>query len=276
MEFRSYGDAKGKLVFYFHGAPGAMEEAQFLDAAAKRHHLNILCLHRFSIDSEILDNAYHQLLADKIVMHMTTHESQPQYVDLIGFSIGSHVVLEVAKCLADKVGQVHLVSCAAPLDAGDFLPHMAGKPVFQLAQKAPSVLSLLTFWQFLLIKLSPRLVFNMLFASAQGRDQDLVSDGGFQSSITQVLATCFTHDRAGYVRDVISYSQPWQHRLSGFDAAIHLWHGSADNWSPLSMAQLLESSLPNCQGKYVLEGASHYSCLLEAADQICQTIVERS
>lgn len=115
----------------------------------------------------------------------------------------------------------------------------------------------------------------MLFASAQGRDQSLVNDKGFQSTVTQVLAACFKHDRAGYVRDVISYAKPWQDRLPTFKAVTHLWHGSADNWSPLAMAHLLESRLHNCQGKHVLEGASHYSCLLEAADQICRTIADR-
>ena len=276
MEFQSYGDETGKLVFYFHGAPGAIKEAVFLADAAKQQHLHIISLHRFSIDSEILDNAYYQLLSDVIVKHMDTHVTQPKKVDLIGFSIGTHVALEVGKCLGDKVQTLHLVSAAAPLEAGDFLDNMAGKPVFQLAQKAPSILKLLTYWQYVLMKISPNIVFNMLFASAQGRDKDLMVEPEFRSAITGVLDTCFSNDRAGYVRDVISYITPWQDRLSSFKAPTHLWHGGSDNWSPVSMAHLLENQLPNCVAKHELDGASHYSCLLESSASICKAIAEQS
>ena len=44
MKYLSYGDANGKLVFYFHGAPGAIQEAAFLERAAIENGLNIVCL----------------------------------------------------------------------------------------------------------------------------------------------------------------------------------------------------------------------------------------
>ncbi len=44
--------------------------------------------------------------------------------------------------------------------------------------------------------------------------------------------------------------------------------GDADNWSPISMADDLASSIPGCVAKQVLAGQSHYSCLYQAVPYI--------
>lgn len=46
----------------------------------------------------------------------------PQGATLIGFSLGAHAALKVAAAAGDRVGAVHLVSPAAPLHLGNFLP----------------------------------------------------------------------------------------------------------------------------------------------------------
>lgn len=280
MNYLSYGDTSGKLVFYFHGAPGAMQEAAFLEHAATENGLNIICLDRFSIEPEIVGNAYYLLISDTIKKHMETHASKPDSVDLIGFSIGCHVALEVSHCLTDdsagdlsgSVSSLHLVSAAAPLDGGDFLPSMAGKTVFQLALKWPWIFKALTRCQTLLMGLSPRFVFNMLFASAQGQDKILVEDAAFQRDMIAILSENFLNHSAGYLKDVSLYVQPWHDRLALVQAPTYLWHGANDNWSPIGMAHYLEQVLPNCQAKHVLDGASHYSCLLQSASLIGQAI----
>jgi hypothetical protein len=38
------------------------------------------------------------------------------------------------------------------------------------------------------------------------------------------------------------------------------------------MADYLESTLPNCKGKYIQAGCSHYSCLLAVAPLVCHII----
>lgn len=278
MQYESYGDENGRLLIYFHGAPGSKNEAQFLHQSARQNNLNILCFDRSSIDSDVIGNAYYLMQADTIIKHMESHKSKPEQVDLIGFSIGCHVALEVSLCLANKVASLHLISAAAPLDALDgnnhFLDNMAGKPVFQLAQNIPFLFKWLTFWQGLLTRISPAIVFNMLFASAQGGDKLLTKDIDFKSSMGQILASCFQHSSAGYIKDVLQYVQPWANKVEGSMVSTYLWHGELDNWSPVTMADYLESALPNCKGKYIQAGCSHYSCLLAAVPQICHKIAK--
>jgi pimeloyl-ACP methyl ester carboxylesterase len=274
MEFKSYGKEDGKLVIYFHGAPGATHEAEFLRDAATQHNLNILCFNRFSVDSEIVGNAYYLLLADTIKKHIETHDSNPKKVDIIGFSIGCHVALEVSIFLAEKMGSLHLISAAAPLEAGDFLDQMAAKPVFKLAQNVPLLFKLLTNWQGLLVRATPGLLFNMIFASAQGNDKKLVTDPAFKQLLAGILGICFKQTMSGYIKDVLQYVQPWSPRVALCLVDTYLWHGEQDNWSPVAMAHYLESALPSCQGKHIEPDASHYSCLITVAPLVCACIAQ--
>jgi pimeloyl-ACP methyl ester carboxylesterase len=68
-------------------------------------------------------------------------------VDVVGFSIGSFIALQTFRYMTNGVGSLHLVSAAAPLEAGDYLVTMAGKQVFKLAKVVPALFVLLSYWQ---------------------------------------------------------------------------------------------------------------------------------
>ncbi len=94
LEFSEYGSNKGKLVVYFHGAPGSPEECSLFDKYAKEYNLNIICFNRFSIDPYLTGADYYQHLAEGI-----KEKADGEAVDLVGFSIGCHVALEVSYLL---------------------------------------------------------------------------------------------------------------------------------------------------------------------------------
>lgn len=254
-------------MVYFHGAPGAPEECSVFDQDAKDNGLTLICFDRFSVDSSITGEAYYKLLAEEIAK-----KAGGKQVDVIGFSIGAFVALQTCRYLDKGVRSLHLVSAAAPLEAGDFLDGMAGKPVFQLVKKFPALFILLSYWQGLLALFVPKGLFRMLFASAGAADQALVADPAFQSGITKVLSACFRGRVRGYTRDVGAYVQPWKSTLSEVFVKTHIWHGAQDNWSPRPMAPYLASALPGCTSTKIFDGLSHYSCLYRAAPEICRLL----
>ena len=266
MKFSQFGADDGRLVVYFHGAPGAPEECSIFDQDAKDNGLTVLCFDRFAVDSSINGEAYYKLLAEEVA-----RKAGGKPVDVIGFSIGAFVALQTCRYLKG-VRSLHLVSAAAPLEAGDFLDGMAGKPVFQLAKRFPALFLLLSYWQGLLALFVPKALFRMLFASAAAADQALVADPAFQSGITKVLSSCFRGRVKGYARDVGAYVQPWKSTLSEVSVNTHIWHGAQDNWSPKSMADYLASALPGCTSTRIFDGLSHYSCLYRAAPEICKLL----
>lgn len=156
---------------------------------------------------------------------------------------------------------------------GDYLPHMAGKPVFQLAQSFPLGLSMLTHLQRLLARYCPSLLFRMLFASAAGGDQALSREAAFQTAIARDLQGCFSRGIQGYLRDVKAYVRPWSATLAEITADTTLWHGTQDNWSPPAMASGLASHIRSVRATEFLDGLSHYSCLHHAVARICEAWV---
>jgi pimeloyl-ACP methyl ester carboxylesterase len=267
LKIKQFGATHGNLAIYFHGAPGAPEEGQLFDMAAKNNGLTVLCFDRFAIDPSLTGEVYYQLLAAEIAK-----QADGRQVDFIGFSIGAFIALQTCRYMPNGVRSLHLVSAAAPLEAGEFLPAMAGQQVFRLAKAAPALFLLLSYWQSLLAWLAPKALFRLLFASAAGADKALAADPEFQARLTPVLRSCFLGCVRGYARDVGAYVQPWSDTLADITVPTHLWHGDADNWSPPQMAHYLASAMPGYSSTQSFNGLSHYSCLYRAVPEICRLL----
>lgn len=269
MKVSRFGSDSGRLVFYFHGAPGAPEECEVFDAFGIDSGLRIVCFDRFKADSSLMGDAYYRYLADEIL-----RQAGGEKFDVVGFSVGGFIALQACRYLKGEVRSLHLVSAAAPLEAGDFIEQMAGRQVFRLARSFPRVFALLSYSQGMLARLFPRALLRMLFASATSGDKSLADDPEFLSFITRILRSCFVGGLQGYVRDVEAYVRPWAHTLERVSEDVYVWHGAEDNWSPISMAEYFKTAIPGCQCVEIMEGLSHYSCLHQAAPKICQLLAK--
>jgi pimeloyl-ACP methyl ester carboxylesterase len=267
LKFSQFGAVNGRMVIYFHGAPGAPEECRIFDLAGKKHGLTFICLDRFSVDPPIDGEAYYKLLATEI-SRMTSGKQ----VDVVGFSIGAFIALQTFRHMTNGVGSLHLVSAAAPLEAGNYLEAMAGKRVFKLAKAAPALFILLSYGQGFLASLSPNALFRLLFASAAGEDKALAANREFRDGIANVLKACFIGRVRGYARDIGLYVRPWKTTLAEVSVNTHIWHGAEDNWAPPLMAEYLRSAIPGCASSKIFSGLSHYSCLYQAAAAICNLL----
>jgi len=264
LDYVQYGDLDGRTVIYFHGAPEAPEEASIFDEHAKKHNLNIICYDRFSLNPSLKNENYYQYLANAI-----TDQANGGQVDIIGFSIGCQAAIETTLLLGGTVDNLHLISPAAPLDADDFLDGMAGKIVFNVAMNHPTIFSLLSYWQKVLAKIAPNILFKMLFATATGEDKLLSQTPQFETFIKPILKRCFNRNIKGYIREIKQYVTPWKHSIEQCRTKTHLWHGTLDNWSPVSMAEYLNINLATPSSLKLFDDLSHYTCLYEAAPDIC-------
>jgi pimeloyl-ACP methyl ester carboxylesterase len=264
LKFSQFGANNGRIVIYFHGAPGAPEECGIFDLEGKNHGLTFICLDRFSVNPSIKGEMYYKLLATEI-----SRIAPEKQVDFVGFSVGAFIALQTSRYMTKGVASLHLISAAAPLEAGNYLDVMAGKQVFKLAKAVPALFTLLSYWQALLAWLFPNVLFRLLFASAAGEDKALVADREFRASIINVLKACFIGHVRGYVRDIGLYVRPWKTTLADVSVNTHIWHGAEDNWSPPLMAEYLKSAIPGYASTKVFNGLSHYSCLYRAVPELC-------
>jgi|TARA_B110000971_G_scaffold85682_1_gene87961 pimeloyl-ACP methyl ester carboxylesterase len=269
LKFLEYGNPEGKTVIYFHGAPGSPEESSIFDEHAKKHNLHIICYDRFSIDSSLQNEAYYKYLASVII-----DKANGGMVDIIGFSIGCHAAIETSLYLDGTVRELHLISSAAPLDAADFLNGMGGEMVFSIAMKHPAIFTILSYWQALLAKVAPSVLFKMLFASAMGEDKPLSKTADFKSHISPILIHCFNANVKGYMREINQYVSPWKESVLKCNVNTHIWHGTSDNWSPLDMANYLKDNISGPTTLETMQGLSHYTCLYAAAPKICNQLAK--
>ena len=263
LPFHRFGSPTGPLLVYLHGSPGGSAECAHFDAAAGAAGVRLACLDRDAIDLSLSGEAYFEAVAGAID---TLADGAPYR--MVGFSMGGFIALRTAPYLAGRLSGIDLVSAAAPLDAGDFLPDMVGRPVFQMAMRSPDALKRLTRIQGLLTRFLPGLMINGLFNGARGGDRALAADKGFRRWIRSILAETTGPGEAAYLRDVGEYVQPCADRLGAVSAPCVIWHGRLDNWTPPAMAALLAERLPLAGPVRWVDDASHYSTLFAAMPQI--------
>lgn len=182
---------------------------------------------------------------------------------LIGFSLGAALALRLAPLV--HPAKIDLIAPAAPLELGDFLPDMAGAPVFKAARH-PLAFRALTMVQVAGWHLAPKVMLNMLFASAPPADRAFLTVETRKTLISSYRA-CLTQNRAVWLREVAAYVRPWSTALPLIPCPVTIWHGTADTWSPYPMATALARALPRAQ-VMPLPGLGHYTALRHALPRI--------
>lgn len=241
---------------YFHGVPGGPGELEALSSGAHWFNPKDYAPNRQTMNKGISLPQHFDMLANAI---RTRFEKSP--VRFVGFSLGAYVALEVASRMGSAVGHISLVSAAAPLSLGDFLPDMAGRAVFRSARHAPLLFAAMTSAQSLALRVAPGRLFDVLFGNAQGMDGKLAAQPQFRAKIIETLNECLHDDTSNYRREIAGYVRDWSGILPLISQPVELWHGTLDNWAPPSMSEALAHALPNVSALNMLDGLSHYSTL---------------
>lgn len=187
---------------------------------------------------------------------------------LIGFSLGAPVALQVAAALGDRARHLHLISPAGPLQLGDFLPAMAGGPLFRLAAEHPRLFAAVTRLESLVARMAPRWLLGRLMAGAAPADRALAADPAFVAAMSGVLREGLGRSPAGFHAEVTAYVRDWRSVLDRVSTPVTIWQGDADTWTPPAMARALQAALPGQPVLHLIPGASHYSALHEALRRI--------
>ena len=242
-------------IIYFHGMPGSPRE---LDLFLPR----IATDQIYAPDRNRRSHGVATNYLDALATTIRTRHPAGQ-VRFIAFSLGVLPALQVAKRLGSRVACIDLVSPAAPWQAGKF-PGTAGATVFTLAERAPWLFSRLVGLQALAAHYACDMLYSSLFASARGADRELAQRHDFRAKMIKVLADCLVNDATGYQTEIFEYVLPRIDLLPHIEQPVTLWHGDADNWTPVEMTTALHAALPNVTDVRRFPGLSHYSTLAVA------------
>lgn len=229
-------------TIYCHGLPGSAREIDALipKGCSQPTFLNPLGIKGFD---EFIDN------------------HSPRSVHLIGFSLGAMTAIKTAAQRPKSVKKITLISPAAPLELGDFLPEMAGRPVFKAAKSGDFFFKAFTASQRLGVAVTPGRIIEAMFKHSPKADIDLLLNPAFKASLIEGLKYSLGPGRADYHRAVRRYVEPWADWLLDVKCPVVLHHGTADNWAPLEMSQRLREVM-RCDVRLIThEGLGHYSAL---------------
>lgn len=240
-------------IVFCHGFPGSTADADFLRAANPDAVIHAMT--PFGADAPDWEAAVLAKFDAQVA------KAGKKRVHLIGFSIGAMIAIKIAAERPQDVAQLTLVSAAAPLQSGDFLPDMAGRPVFELAMKRPRVLRALSAAQGLVARFAPALLIKALFAKCGEGERALLKDVSVRRSITKGLRSSLSTHRDRYLAVFQSYVSDWRGDARDIKCPVTLWQGAADTWSPPEMAAALADLIGPRATVHVVAKGEHYSTL---------------
>ena len=254
-------------LVYFHGQPGSPEELRLV--SRHRDIASIFAPDRSADRTDLSFEEYLDALTSDILAAFPSGSLR-----LVGFSMGAFVAMEVSiRLTALALGRdikLDMISPPAPLETGNYLPHMAGGVVFNLAKSAPWAFKLMTRLQAKLAAAAPQMLYRQLFSKAAGGDKALAETAEFEAVILALLGKTLRGEAMGYRREVLAFVRSNADRLSKVTAPVTLWQGTADNWTPAAMADALSHHLPNLVDDHRFSGLSHYSTLIAALTEILE------
>ena len=226
-------------IYFCHGLPGSARDAELLNAPAIAP--GLLCapdpVAQFDIMTAHLTDALH----------------------IVGFSIGARIACLIAAERAERIAQLTLISPGAPLQTGDYLDHMAGRPVFIAAQKSEAAIQRFALLQSLAARAAPKLLLRALFAETGAAERS------FSSGHTDLLSHGLHHSLVGhrdaYTSHLRSYVSDWSDLLPRIACPTRIHHGTHDKWAPVAMAHALHDAIPNTS--LTLSETEHYTTLTQ-------------
>lgn len=261
-----------KPVVFAHGLPGSASADLRIAGLGEDVSQQIIGLERLAcLDHTGEDTVARDYAAAVLADFDTKAASVSNHaVRLVGFSLGAMSALHIAAARPERVASLELIAPAAPLALGDFLPLMAGKPVFSAARAGKWQLALLARLQRQGLQLFPQAMARMLFRSSSPAEQALMARPAESAAFIDGCKAAIVTHAAGYRRELRAYVTDWTEVLSQISPImpLRIWQGTADNWVPPAMASALAERLGRADSITWLEGAGHYMALQQAMTEI--------
>lgn len=257
LGFAEYGDPQDKPVFFFPGGP----------STRLFHHPN----HEIAISL-----GARILILDRPGYGLSTFQPGRTLLDwpadvcelaealkidtfaVAGISAGAPYVAACAYKIPDRVTHASLISGVGPTDLESDTQKLYRKRqrAITLARKAPWLLRPLI-WLLQNPRRDPERYFQNTFAESSPPDQDILSQPEIKAMLIPNWLEGVRQGVRGFAWEGVIFSHPWGFPLEEISVPVSIWHGDMDASMPLSMAESLAQSIPDCKLR-VIPGEGHF------------------
>jgi pimeloyl-ACP methyl ester carboxylesterase len=174
-------------------------------------------------------------------------------VYVAGSSAGGPHVAACSALLSQRIIRAAIVAGGGPLSAPGAMTNMAYSRRFfaEISRRAPGVFE--SILGHLPLHRRADLVYGWM-ARALRPDRDTL-DTYLEERLPDV-AEALRPGMRGFAREVSILSGEWGFRLEDIPIDVDVWHGSADESTPIGMAEHVASRIPHAQ-RYFVEGGGH-------------------
>lgn len=171
---------------------------------------------------------------------------------IVGISGGGPYTAATAYALPNRVTTAALVSAGGPADAPHAMDGIAPmrRIGYYIARYAPALLVPLL-WLTNNPQRNPTKFFAQYTAHNPPSDQALFAQPEFRAMMMANYSEATRQGLRGFARELWIVARPWDFRLEDICVPVLIWHGDADNSTPISMARYVASKIPNCRAIYL-------------------------
>ena len=240
--YAEFGDPSGRLVFYFHGTPGARIEAGLIADEATAAGVRLVALDRPGIGASTYQSGRRILglpadvacVADALGYGGTSF-------GVLGLSGGAPYALAMVKCLPQRLTHVAVVSGHTPM-CGTGAPAGGEDQLIAWVGQRPRLASLAFRVAGNQLRKHTDMVIHKVSASWAESDRQLIlCNPVYRKALVDTLSEATRCGPDGIVTDVTLLGGNWGFRLGDLaPASISLWHGGCDPIAPPAMGHYFQ------------------------------------
>jgi pimeloyl-ACP methyl ester carboxylesterase len=275
LSFAEFGPADGRVVFWFHGTPGARR--QIPDGARRAAHergVRLIGIDRPGAGSST-PHLYCQVLDWAGDFAIVADKLGVDECGVIGLSGGGPYVLACCAAFPDRIAAAAVLSGVAPTkgpDApeGGIVSRTAVFAPLLTRARIPIALGFAGFVWSLRPVVSQ--VFDLYARVSPEGDRRVFARPEIKTMFVDDILNGSKRAMTAPVFDVLLFWRPWGFSLRDVRVPIHFWHGDADNLVPLAHGQHV-ASLVLGAGVTVRPGESHLGGFA-AADEVLDVLLD--
>lgn len=272
LGYATYGDPRGKPVFFFHGLPGSRLDGKLIEDVAARANVRLIGTDRpgfglsdFQPGRRICDwPGDVTQLADALGLDRFS---------VLGVSGGGPYAAVCAHRIPHRLKSVGIVAGVAPLHqfrhAVRSMSRLARLGLF-LARRAPYLLT--PVYRVLTGLLWPNPDRFHLVAVSVAPDRPILEGPVTQALLRRSFHEAFRNGIDGGVWDLGLHGRGWGFELDEIPIEVQLWHGELDRTVPPIMGRYLAQAIPRCRARFYPEDG-HFSLPIRHADEILRALI---
>jgi len=257
LAYAEYGDPRGKPVFFFHGTPGS-RLFRPRDEVTTRLGVRLICVERPGYGESTFQPGRRILDWPQDITQLASHLGIENFA-VAGHSGGGPYVEACAYALPDRVTAAAILSGAGPMNTPNATQGMTALNKFGLTvgRFIPWPLWQMLIWIFFHRRADdPAADIDRGTGHRPPADEAQVSRPEVREACIRSEVEAFRPGLRGIAWDTRLLTRPWGFHLEDIHVPVHLWHGTDDDATPISMGRYVAGQIPNCRTTFC-EGEAH-------------------